>query len=216
MPKTMRSTLFTIVLGAAALALATGCNTTTQTQKVPPAKTGFLSTYRHLEPTSDASLSYLDPNNRLARYHRFIILPVESRLYSGQTEVSAEDMEAIAQYLKEALARELSRDYEVVTAPTGHTAEVRIAITDVQKSTPIINVIPRPKLVDLGLLGALSMEGEVLDSVSAVQILALIESRTGQNRMIDFSRLDDSKAVMDHWARRFRELVDEAHAKAGH
>jgi len=199
------------LLGVATVSMI-GCSTTTETATSAPEEIGFLSTYRHLEPTSPATLSYLDPNNRLARYDKFVIMPVEVRMYS-HSDLTADDVQELQKYMHDTLARALSQRYQVVTTPSFDAARIRIAVTNVQKSTPILNVIPRPKLLDIGL-GAMSLEAEVLDSQSQVQIAATIESRTGQNRWIDFTQLDDAKAVMDVWADNFAHLLDVAHGYA--
>jgi len=203
----------THVLGATVLLSAmiatAGCSTTTETTTALPARTGFLSTYRNLEPSSSVKFSYLAPDNRLVRYDKFIIDPVEFRLHDG-SELTEEDRETIQTYMHDSLAAALSNRYQIVSTPSWDTAEIRIAVTNVRKSAPILNAIPRPKVIDLGL-GGLSMEGEIVDSVSKVQLAAMVDSRIGQNRTIDFTQLDDTKAVMDDWAWHFANVFDQAH-----
>ena len=56
-------------------------------------------------------------------------------------------------------------------------------------------------------------EARLIDSVTGKQIAALVESQKGNQFELDtFSQLDDVKDVMDDWAKRFRERLDEAHA----
>lgn len=211
---TTRTVVSTIGVAIVAIAFSAviGCSTTTESLTAVPKSTGFLSTYRFLEPSSPASLDYVDPNNRLARYTKFIVMPIEFRTYK-RSDVSEEERQTIKSYLRDSLVTALAERYEIVATPSWDAAEIRIAVTDIQKSTPVLNVIPRPKLWEIGL-GGLSMEGEIIDSVSNVQIAALVESRTGHNRSFDFTQLDDTKAVMDEWAWHLTSLVDEAHGYA--
>jgi hypothetical protein len=202
----------TALLLAAASTLSTGCTTARNAADAPMATVGFLSTYRNLEPASRTSMKYLDPNNRLARYDNFIVMPVEIREYTDSDATELEK-QMICDEMRDAIINALSQRYPVVSTPTGNTAEVHVAITNIRKSAPFLNVIPRPKISDLGI-GGLSIEAEVLDSVSSVQIAALIESASGQNRTLDFSTLDDSRAVMVNWANRLVAVVDEAHQRA--
>jgi hypothetical protein len=172
--------------------------------------TGFLSTYSRLEQAGPSSLRYLDPNNRLARYEKFAIAPVEVMLYTADATVSPENQRMLASEMRKALVNALSPRYQVVSDPAGDVAEVRVAITDIKRSTPVLNVIPRLKLVDFGL-GGLAMEAEVIDSVSNVQIAALVESSVGRNLSWNTTQWDDAIGAMKDWAKRFRAAVDAAH-----
>lgn len=174
-------------------------------------KTGFLSDYSRLEPVK-GSLRYLDIK-RLGNYTGFIIEPVDVRLY-GIPQGSRPDppkRRKLANYMYNALIKEISDHYMIVSQPGPGIARVRVALTDIQRGTPAWNVLPQTKLTGLGLGGA-SIEGEILDSQTGDQIGALIESRKG--KMISLSGLKkwgDAKAVMDGWAKRFRKRLDEAH-----
>jgi len=176
---------------------------------------GFLSTYSNLEPLPDGNARYIDPNNRLARYDKFWIRPVEIFFHTDVygEDVSEEMKEQLRSTMYNALVDALKDRYQIVSSPSWDAAEVRIGITNLTKSAPILNVLPRLKFIDLGL-GGISMEGEVIDSVSSVQIGALVETKTGRNLEWNTSQLDDAEGVMREWAKRFRNTVDEAHGYA--
>ncbi|MEO0964826.1 MAG: DUF3313 family protein [Planctomycetota bacterium] len=178
-----------------------------------PAQTGFLSTYSNLGQAGPASLRYIEPNNRLAQYSKFIVLPVEARLYDSQ-DVSAEEVEQLEGMMEQALKDALAAEYEVVETPGIDVAEVRVALTNITKSTPVLNAVPRLKVADFGL-GGMSMEGEVLDSYSGVQIAALVESATGRNLSWNPSELDDAEGVMQDLANRLVSAIELSHARAG-
>lgn len=177
-----------------------------------PEQTGFLSTYSNLNQAGPSSLRYIEPNNRLAQYSKFIILPVEARVY-GSTDVSAEQIESLERLLEDALEEALAADYEVVDTPGVDVAEVRVALTDIKKSTAVLNAVPRLKLTDVGL-GGVSMEGEILDSYSGVQIAALVESALGRNLNWNPNEMDDAEGVMQDLADRLVDAIDLAHSRA--
>ncbi|MHC4990346.1 MAG: DUF3313 domain-containing protein [Planctomycetota bacterium] len=174
----------------------------------PPPRTGFISDYSNLEPVTDKA-RYLSP--RLAEYHSFIVDPVQIREIKDPPILSEPERAEIAAYFREALVKVLISDGHTVTDEVGpSTARVRLAITDINKSTWWLNLHPGSKLTGAGAGGA-SMEGEVIDSVTGEQLAAFVKSGTGNQFELDhFDELDDVKNVIDAWAReakrRFREL----------
>jgi hypothetical protein len=109
--------------------------------------------------------------------------------------------------MRQAIVDALEPEFPVVTGVGGTTAELRVAITDVDYSSRVFNF----------RRGGLVMEAEVLDSVSNVQVAALVEAATGKGlRLGGGKRMDwfaDARRQMDELAGRFRAVVDEAHAK---
>lgn len=56
------------------------------------------------------------------------------------------------------------------------------------------------------------MEAELIDSQTAKQLAAVIESQKGKRRPLKgLSKWGDAKAVMKDWAKRLKERLDEAH-----
>jgi len=178
-------------------------------------KVGFISDYSQLEPAGDTSMRYLAPGNLIGNYEAFIIDPVAIHFH-GQAEgvkESREDAQNLAIYMRGALVDAISDKYKVVSRPGPNVARVRVALTDVKKSSPALNTLPQSKLIGMGLGGA-AMEGEIVDSQSGVQLAALIESRLGERLSLDgLSKWGDAKAVIDGWAERFRDRLDEAHGQ---
>jgi hypothetical protein len=169
----------------------------------PPVQTGFLSTYRHLDQTAPNTWRYIEPSNRLARYDKFIVAPVEVRLAEGATgwKTSAGDLKAVADYMQQAMISAVSdAGYQVVQRPGAEVAEIRVAITDAY---------------DKGNHIGIAVEGEMVDSVSRAQVGALVESQRGQNLTINrFWQEHDAKKIMDNWASRLRTVIDDARAGA--
>jgi len=176
-----------------------------------PATTGFLSDYSRLEPFSGTSLRYID-RAALGTYSSFIIDPVAARIYGeAKAKISAEDMQDITSYMHAAIVRELSDGYTIAYRPGPGVARIRVAITDLKKSNPVLNTIPQSKLMGVGL-GAASMEAEMIDSQTGRQIGAVVESQIGERlSLAGMTTWGDAKQIMDNWAKRFKKRLDEAH-----
>jgi hypothetical protein len=88
-----------------------------------------------------------------------------------------------------------------------------VALTDIKKSKIAQNILPQTKLIGTGLGGA-SMEAEVLDSQTKVQLAAIVQSQLGNSLSLDgLSTWGDAKAVMEDWAVQFRERLDQIHGR---
>lgn len=204
----LNQNIFFVLLVATSL-LSAGCSA----QK--SVSVGFISDYSNLEPTGDKSMRYLAPDNALAGYSSFIIDPVKIHFHAQAkgTDTPRADVENLAIYMRGALVDAIADKYKVVSRPGPGVARVRIALTDVKKSSPALNVLPQTKLVGMGL-GGVAMEGEIVDTQTGRQLAALIESRLGERISLDgLSKWGDAKAVIDGWAERFRERLDEAHGQ---
>jgi hypothetical protein len=187
------------------LATITGCAEKTLQ------RTGFLSMYTRLDSTPEGNLRYVNMN-RLGIYSKFIIEPVVFRLYNVPVG-KRPDMRTrteLSNYMYQAIVKAMQERYMVVSQPAPQVARVRVAITDIDKSLSSLNVLPASKLSGIGL-GGVSMEAEVIDAITGEQIGAVVQSKKG-NRVstAGLNEWGDAHAVMDEWAQRFRNVLDEA------
>lgn len=197
---------FIIFLILIAVAAMTGCAEKTLQ------RTGFLSTYARLESTSEGNLRYVNME-RLRSYSTFIIEPVVFRLYNVPVG-KRPDMRTrteLSNYMHRAIVKAMQERYTIVSQSAPQVARVRVAITDIDKSVSSLNVLPASKLSGIGL-GGVSMEAEVLDAMTGEQIGAVIQSKKGKRvSTAGLHEWGDAHAVMDEWAQRFRNVLDEAH-----
>jgi hypothetical protein len=173
---------------------------------------GFLSTYANLEPVSNNMLRYIGPD--VGQYSKFIIDPITVKSYEKETvkNVDPNDIKHLEEYLYTQIIKDKPADrYEIVSTPGPGVARIRIAITNLKKSTPALNILPQTKLVGVGL-GQASMEMEAVDSQTGKQLAAAIISQTGSRFSLSgLAKWGDVEAVMNDWAKRFWKRVDEAH-----
>ncbi len=177
--------------------------------------TGFLSDYSKLEVKSDISMRYLNLE-KAKNYKSFIIEPVQAHFHTrseSDKKIGKETLLELTQYMYDAIVKALGDEYRIETIPAPGVARIRIAITDLKKSKPALNVLPQTKLAGLGLGGA-SLEAEILDSRTNEQIAALVESQTGSRlSLAGMSEWGDAKEIMNGWAKKFRERLDEINGK---
>jgi hypothetical protein len=202
----MKRTSLLMALAIIVLAMQYGCG------PKGPQVTGFLSNYSRLEAISDTSLRYINHRNTLGNYSKFIIDPVDVHFHSKAkgTDISSKELAELRQYMYAVIHNVILDHYSIVRKPGPGVARIRIAITDIEKSSPVLNAVPHTKLVGAGLGGA-SMEGEVVDSVTGEQIAAVIHSQKGKRLSLKgLSKWGDAQAIMYGWAQSFKERLDEA------
>jgi len=75
--------------------------------------------------------------------------------------------------------------------------KTRVPLMDLRKSKVAHGILPQTKLIGTGLGGA-SLEAEVLDSQTQVQLAAVVESQLGNRFSLDgLSTWGNAKAVME-------------------
>jgi len=199
-----------ICFGTIVSAMAAGCATVQD-----PGRTGFLSDYSKLEEIAENHLVY-DSGN-LGDYSKFIIDPValvyrQAKEKQVFTDQELEDLQThFATKVREALTED--DGYQVVEANAPGTARLRIGITDVDDTIGVLNLSIYTKITGAGLGGA-AMEGEMVDSVTGVQIAAVIRWGSGSRiGRAGFTHTGDAKIVINRWAKDLRERIDEAHGR---
>lgn len=180
-----------------------------------PGRTGFLSDYSKLEEIDDNHLVY-DSGN-LGDYSKFIIEPValvyrQAKEKQVFTDEELQDLQThFATKVREALTED--DGYQVVEAIAPGTARLHIGITDVDDTIGVLNLSIYTKITGAGLGGA-AMEGEMVDSVTGVQIAAVIRWGSGSRiGRAGFTHTGDAKRVINRWAKDLRERIDEAHGR---
>ncbi len=201
----MKTRMMLVVSLAIAMVLLTGCGST-------KAKTGFLSDYSKLEKESDTSLRYVN-QKAIAGYTGFIIDPVKV-VYSPDSKAKGkltdQQLTELTTYTNTKIREAVQKaGKKIVYQPAAGVARIRVALTDMEKASAV-SAIPQASLMGVGIGGA-SMEAEVVDSMTGVQVGAVVESAKGTR--IPFANLGDlssARNVIDGWAKRLQERLEEA------
>jgi hypothetical protein len=198
----------TVVLMAGLMA---ACQATEQVRY-----SGFLKSYSQLKPDPkfDGTLRWQDPKVNLATYNKFIVDPVLIHFAPQADGIGLDPVELaeLTAFARKTFIDELSKNFQVVASPGPGTLRLRAAITGIKETTPVLNIHPAMKLSGMGLGGA-SGEGEVVDSLTGIRIIAAVDSRMGDrvDLKAGLSKLGHAKQVVEFWADRFVRVMREAH-----
>jgi hypothetical protein len=161
---------------------------------------GFLGDYSDLQQSSDAYAGYfyLAPNapSKVKKYDAVMIdqpelFIADDSKYKG---IKPDDMKALADGLRQALAAEISRDYHVVDVAGPNVLYLRLAATNLYLKekkrglfgyTPIGLVAGAVKsavaddIANKVSLKGVTVEMEILDSETGERLVAMVERRAG-------------------------------------
>ena len=203
------ATSFALLTAAFFLAGIAGCQTTAQ-------NSGFLSDYSQLRPSKvvKGAMDYRNPRRSLGNYNKFIIEPYRVYFAANAEGIGIDpaELKNLVDYFRNESVKALSKRYRVVNRPGPGVARLRIAITSITKTKPVMNNLPQGKLLGVGLGGA-SMEAEILDSRTGERLGAIVESKQGEQFSFSdaVSRYGHAKQVMRYWIERFVKRLDQAH-----
>jgi hypothetical protein len=195
---------------------------------------GFLDDYSKLapDPKNGDLLLYEKDRDALKKYNKFILNPVTIYLLpeAQNRGIDADDLERLAIYFRQAVTDELEKSgrYKVVTDPGPDVLLLNVAITDVEPTggkrnaavkgaatAATVGVAPGTSLLVPRLsVGKVSIEGEMLDSVSGERQVAFVTSKGGRRWFSGFNafkKWGDIEAAFRSWAKEFRARVDEVH-----
>ena len=205
-------------------------------QQAPDSRevSGFLGDYSALVPDAKNGdlLLYEKDAHVLSKYNKFIIDPVTIYLLPVARDrgIDADDLERLATYFRKAVIDELEKSgrYQIVTDPGPDVLELNVAITNVEPTggkknaamkgaTTAASVATVPGIgmaVPRLSVGKVSIEGEMLDSVSGDRMVAFVTSKGGRrwfSGLKAFKKWGDIEAAFRSWAKNFRERLDEVH-----
>ncbi len=180
-----------------------------------PEQSGFLSDYSKLELVDEGRIIYV--SDRIAEYSSFIIEPVAIlfRQDPEDQEFTDEELEELKAYIVAELTERLTKNdgFAVVTEPGPGVARIRLGLTEVEETIAVLNVSIYTKISGLGLGGA-SAEGEIIDSVTGEQIVAVVRWGTGSRVFqAGLTKMGDAKIAINKWTKNLRDLLDQAHGR---
>ena len=212
----------TVVLIGLVFAALTGCAT-------GPRQSGFLGDYySKLEPGPEGGVKYrwLKPGVDFSKYHKLMI---DSVIFyyapdSDDKGIDAEQMKELTDAFNAQIVTELKGKYPVVAEPGPDVARLRIALTDVKKSKPVVSAVTSVVPVGIGVSairkgsggawsgsGATSAELMAVDSMTN-EVIAVAEDEQTAGYFDRFSQLGSAKEAFKFWVERIKLFIDEAHA----
>ena len=193
---------------------------------------GFLTDYSNLEPhpTIEGAQTYASPDKLrgLNSYVAMIVDPVEIYVVSDAdpSSIPEEGLSALRGYFQYAITSAVADAFPIVDEPSPLALRLRSALVGVDVSEGAIegelsDETAEP-LAQSIIIGDVTVEFELVDSVSGEVIAAAVDSATlGSGAQISathFSRMERfeaAKSAFDEWAGRLRDFLDEVHEIEG-
>ncbi|WP_310599399.1 DUF3313 domain-containing protein [Desulfobulbus sp.] len=215
------------VLMTGLLILACGTLIGCASSKAKPS--GFLGTYPQFQPGPSDGIDqvYTKPGMELGKYNKVMIDEVQFFLKKNGADqgLQASDMKALSDSFHRSIFEALGNAYPLVTEPGPDVLRIRMAITDIETSSPVMNGITTVIPVGLAIsvakkattggytgVGGASMEVELLDSLTNERLAAGIDTFDG-SKMSGFSKLGSAEEAFEFWAKRLRVTLDKTHGK---
>ena len=197
------------------------------------AQSGFLSDYDNLKPNPKypGSSDWINKDEKLNKYNAIIVDPAKIRLSKGLIANGArpdpELLNEVLDYLHSALEREFSKHMKIVKKPGDDVMHYRAAITGITTEGGVgssaLNILPvafalRTATGQNRVRAHLFMEAEYSDSFTGAPVGAVMQSAAGGSPSRDSSgqrqiSLKDIKEVLDEWAQKAAEALNEALGK---
>ncbi len=190
---------------------------------------GFLGDYyKNLEPgpKDGAKERWLKPGVDPTRYNKFMIDSVVF-YYADDSEdkgIDVEEMKELADAFNQELINALKDKYPIVAEPGPDVLRLKVAITNVKKSSPgrsaISSIVPIGlgiSIIKKGATGSWSGSGGAnaefmaLDSVSNEVLAVAVDERTA-GFTERFTSLGAAKDAFKTWAERIRIFMDSTRA----
>ena len=209
--------------------LGTGCALTHQSRSVETK--GFLKNYEQLQKgeKGQAHLVYINPNTDFKKYSKIYIAPIQawSSKDSGLSGLDKKDIQALVNYLRATVVKELSTDYDLVKQPEPGAFTLKMAITDAEGSNVPLDIISHALPVGMAIsvikrvavgahssVGKAAIEVEAVDSLTNERLGAFVDARVGALRVRDMhKKWSDPQSSFDYWAKKMKSRLAELRSK---
>jgi hypothetical protein len=189
-----------------------------------PKYSGFLEGYyQNLQPgpEGEAKMRWLKPGVMFGKYNKLMLDSVifffaDDSQYKG---IDPNELKELSDSFNQVIVAALKDKYPIVAEPGPDVARLRIAITGIKQSKPMVSAVS--SLLPIGLAvslvkkeavgswsgsGATSAEFEVLDSVTNDVILVAVDERTA-GFTERFSKWGSAQEAFKCWAERIAAFI---------
>ncbi len=195
---------------------------------------GFLKDYPYFSPGPKGGVDfvYFKEGVDFRSYDKIMMDEVafyfeDDALYKG---IYADDLKELEDAFHQAMAEAFKGGYPLVEQPGPGIMRLRVAITDVVPSKPVLNTITTIVPVGLAIshikkgitgththVGQASMEMELLDSQTNEQIAAAIDTKAAEKYKVfkGMSKWGHTKEVFKIWGKHLRDWLDKIHGRIG-
>ena len=189
--------LIILIVGVVASLALTGCAPKLTTPE------GFPTLY--VSPDNSNVMVFAKPDLNLAPYRKVYLEPTSVKL----PDDAAAEASQIAGYLDEQLRKNLSRSFELVSAPGADVLRMRFSIVGAEPTSKaqMVMMVPPFAMVNMvspkgAFVGSVTLAGEFFEGTSNEASAAFVAygSRPGIDATVAFRRWDAAKKVIDNVA----------------
>ena len=179
---------------------------------------GFLGDYSgfRTDPDEPDIFYYEKPGVDWQRFKRLQIDPilVYYKPDAKDKPIDPNTLKKMTDYFGNALVKAVEDKYPVVSESGADVLRIRAAITELNPSNVLVNVVTSVALFAVDMGGA-AMEAEFLDSETGERLAAIVHKRVGTpiDMVGSYSKWGHAKAAFDYWARELRKGLDASEAK---
>lgn len=194
-----------------------------------PKYSGFLENYyQNLQPGPEggAKMRWIKPGVEFKKYQKLMLDSVIFYLAPDSEDmgIDANQMKELSDAFNQEIVNALKGKYLLVSDPGPDVVRLKIAITGIKKSKPVVSAVTSVvpvgigiSLIKKGVTGSYSGSGKTaaefmaLDSMSNEVIVAAVDERSA-GFTERFTTLGAAKDAFKWWAERIRKFMDDAQA----
>ena len=191
-------------------------------------QSGFLGDYyKDLQPGPEGGVKqrWLKPGVDFSKFNKVMLDSVVFYLASDSEDmgVDPEEMKELSDAFNQEMVNALKDKYPIVSDPGPDVVRLRVALTGIKKSKPVLSGVSTVVPVGLAVSvvkkgsggswtgsGATRAEMMVINSMNHEVIGAAIDEQTA-GFTERFSKLGSAKEAFKFWAARVRAFLDQAH-----
>jgi hypothetical protein len=210
-----------VLIALVAVTFLAGCATTNTSQS------GFLGDYyKNLGPgpKEGAKMRWIKPGADFAKYNKVMLDSVVFALAENAENktIDPEAMKDLQEKCNLALANAIKEKYPIVSEPGQDVARIRIALTGIKPSSPVLSGITSAvtigmavSLVKKGTTGSWTGSGATnaelmgLDSMSN-EVIIVAQDETTAGFTARFSKYGSSEDSFKYWGEKIVKFLDEA------
>lgn len=171
-----------------------------------PVRSEFIKTSVELVPCAENKdkLWWEKSGFNWHNYQRILLDPISIVGDAAANEAlkDNEELSSLITYYHDTLVEKLGPEYQVVNNPGPDVLRIRVAIADIDTSSPILNAVTTAALFVPLDMGGASIEVEFLESQTGELLAAMAERKMGTplQLMSSFSELGHVKNAIEQWA----------------
>lgn len=170
-----------------------------------PIRSEFIKPNVELVPCAENKdkLWWEKPGFNWHTYKKIIFDPISivGDAAADETLNNNEELSSLITYCHDTMVEKLGPEYQVVSNPGPDVLRIRVAIADIDTSSPILNAVTTVAIFVPLDMGGASIEVQFLESSTGELLAAMAQRKTGTplQLMSSFSEFGHVKNAIDQW-----------------